>query len=114
MTCHHTGKLSLTQLRQLYFKFKEDVFSTDRLGFAYNTEALEKILKDIFGTEARMSSVKFPRCVCGTWKILALILPEVGFPIIHYLLCRALFITAILQRTRQHPLQTLIPKIMRA
>ena len=42
---------------------KDRVFGTDRFGFAYNTEALEKLLKEEFGTSMRLDSVVTPRCV---------------------------------------------------
>ena len=40
------------------------MFAHERLGFAYNTAALEKVLKDEFGTEMTMKKVSYPRCVC--------------------------------------------------
>ena len=52
---------SLKEMRQLYFKMKDQVFSNDRFGFGYNTEVLEKLLIEEFGTELRMSDVTFPR-----------------------------------------------------
>ena len=55
-----TAKRSLAQLRQLYFKMKDKVFKNDRLGFAYNTEALENILQEEFG-EVKMNDVEFPK-----------------------------------------------------
>ena len=57
------GKKNLSELRHLYFKLKDHVFAHERLGFAYNTAALEKILKEEFGTEMIMSDVTFPKYV---------------------------------------------------
>ena len=37
------------------------MFSEGRLGFAYNTDSLEKILKEEFGTDALLSDVKHPK-----------------------------------------------------
>lgn len=37
------------------------MFAEDRLGFAYNTEALEKLLKEYFGTKMAMNDVQYPR-----------------------------------------------------
>ena len=37
------------------------MFSEGRLGFAYNTPALEKVLQEEFGTEALMSDVRHPK-----------------------------------------------------
>ena len=57
----YTAKRSLAQLRQLYFKMKDKVFGTDRLGFGYNTRALEGILMEEFGPTMKMTDVEFPR-----------------------------------------------------
>lgn len=54
------AKRSLPQLRQLYFRMKDKVFKNERLGFSYNTDALEEILQEEFG-EITMSEVEFPR-----------------------------------------------------
>ena len=56
-----TAKRSLAQLRQLYFKMKDRVFGTDRLGFAYNTQALEQLLISEFGTTMIMTDIEFPK-----------------------------------------------------
>ncbi len=58
-----TAKKSLSELRQLYFKMKDKVFGTVRFGVAYNTEALEQLLKDELGSSTRLSDVEFPKCV---------------------------------------------------
>jgi calcium-independent phospholipase A2 len=56
------AKKSLAELRQFYFRMKEEVFAKGGLGgFSYNTDALEEILKDILGTEMKMSHVKEPK-----------------------------------------------------
>lgn len=39
------------------------MFSSDRVGLAYNTEALEKLLKEELGEDMTMSDVKFPKYV---------------------------------------------------
>lgn len=64
----HTANKSLAELRQLYFKMKDRVFGSDRFGFAYNTEALEKLLKEEFGTSMRLGSVTTPKYVCKACK----------------------------------------------
>ena len=56
-----TAGKSLLEIRQLYFKMKEEVFSRPRAGFAYNTRALEKLLQDELGTEMCMGDVKRPK-----------------------------------------------------
>lgn len=40
---------------------KEDIFAKSGFGFAYNTEALENILKEIFGTKTVMSDIREPK-----------------------------------------------------
>ena len=64
-----SAKKNLSQLRQLYFKLKDRVFSQGRLGIAYNTASLDEVLKEEFGTEAIMTDVRHPKYVhqikCG-------------------------------------------------
>ena len=67
LQCKHclvlcAAKKSLSELRQLYFRMKDEIFGNARAGMAYNTEALEKILKDEMG-EVSMNDVQYPRCV---------------------------------------------------
>ena len=54
------GKKTLRELRQLYFRLKDDVFGKGRFGMAYNTNKLEEILKHEFG-DMKMSDVNYPR-----------------------------------------------------
>lgn len=54
-------RMSLSQLRTLYFRLKEEVFSKGRVGFSYDTVRLEELLKECLGTELRMGDVKHPR-----------------------------------------------------
>ena len=58
-----TAKKNLSELRQLYFKLRDRVFSAGRLGIGYNTESFEKVLKEEFGTEALMTDIRHPRWV---------------------------------------------------
>lgn len=51
----------MAQLRQLYFRLKEQVFSRSRMGYAYNSKALEELLKEELGTELRMCDVNYPK-----------------------------------------------------
>jgi len=64
---------SLNELRQLYFKLKDEVFGKSRASVAYNTEALERILKKELGDQ-RMSDVKYPRYIMMhhfiTWLVI--------------------------------------------
>lgn len=55
------GKKTLAELRQVYFKLKEDIFSKTGFGIGYNTEALELILKENFDSNIRMSDIKEPK-----------------------------------------------------
>ena len=57
------AKKNLSELRQLYFKLKDRVFSEGRLGLAYNTASLEKVLQEEFGPEALMCDVRHPKYV---------------------------------------------------
>ena len=59
------GKKTLAELRQFYFKLKEDVFTTHGIGGlgGYNTDELERILKEVLGTEKRMSDIKEPKYI---------------------------------------------------
>lgn len=61
MLLHILAKKTLPELRQLYFKLKEQIFASPRFGFAYNTEALESLLKETLGSEIRMCDVKEPK-----------------------------------------------------
>lgn len=46
----------------MYFKLKDEVFGKSRASVAYNTEALERILKKELGDQ-RMGDVKYPRYI---------------------------------------------------
>ena len=60
------AKKSLQEIRQLYYRLKDDVFASPRFGMAYNTSALEELLVDLFGTEMTMEhdSHSMPKYVC--------------------------------------------------
>ena len=76
------AKKSLSQLRQLYFKMKDKVFGSDRFGFAYNTEALEKLLKDEFGSSMKLSDVDFPKYYffnIANCHFIILLFPQSGY-----------------------------------
>jgi len=62
MSVFAAARRSLAQMRQLYFKMKDTVFKNERLGFSYDTDALEAILQEEFG-ELRMSDRDFPQSV---------------------------------------------------
>ena len=57
----YLAKKSVSELRKLYFKMKDKVFGSVRFGVAYNTEALEQILKDELGSDTKLSDVEFPK-----------------------------------------------------
>ena len=61
LTIDHPGKKSLHELRQLYLTLKNKIFAKARLGFAYNSSALEMILKDVLGEKTVMSDIQKPR-----------------------------------------------------
>lgn len=56
-------QMPLFQLRNLYFRLKEEVFSKGRVGFCYDTVRLEELLKESLGADIRMGDVKYPRYV---------------------------------------------------
>ena len=56
---------------------KEDIFAKAGLGFGYNTEALENILKDIFSTEMLMSHVQEPKFVYNSRNYVMLLIDRV-------------------------------------
>ena len=56
-----TAKKNLSELRQLYFKLRDRVFSASRMGIGYNTESFEQVLKEEFGTVALMSDETHPK-----------------------------------------------------
>ena len=56
-----SAKKSLLSLRQLYFLLKDRIFMKNRLGFGYNTETLEEILKDYLDPSMKMSDVSHPK-----------------------------------------------------
>ena len=61
-------RMSLDHLRQLYFRLKEDVFAQGGIRYGYDTNALEKIIKDELGTDLNMNDVTYPRYVC-VWML---------------------------------------------
>ena len=58
--CLLKEKKSLKDLKQLYFKLREKVFANPR-GFDYDTDALEELLKENFGTTMCMNDVTHPK-----------------------------------------------------
>ena len=52
---------SLRELRQLYLKLKNEVFASPKFGVVFNTEALERLLKDTFGEDLKMKDVAHPK-----------------------------------------------------
>ena len=62
-----TAKKTLKELRQLMFQMKDEVFGSSHGSYGCNTEALERILKEVFG-DMTMNCIKYPRypsqCLC--------------------------------------------------
>ena len=56
----YKGERSLESLRSTYFGMKDNVFQPQfkPIGLISDTKALEKTIKDMFGTERRMGDVK--------------------------------------------------------
>lgn len=59
-----TAKKSIGQLRQLYFRMKDEIFGKVRhAGMSYNTVGLEKLLREQFTEHMCMDDVTYPRYV---------------------------------------------------
>ena len=55
------GNKSLEEVRQLYYKLKDDVFGNSMIAsLNFNTDKLQKFLQETFG-EMKMNDVKYPR-----------------------------------------------------
>ena len=52
--------LTLTRLRQLFVRLKDDIFSKSRVG-GYNSKALEDLLKKELGCDMKMSDKTYPK-----------------------------------------------------
>lgn len=52
--------MTVRELRQFYFKMKDDIFGNARAGVAFDTGALEEIFKNVLGCGS-MDDVKYPR-----------------------------------------------------
>ena len=61
--CYNVAKKTLSELRKLYFRMKDEVFGKSFVGVSYDTDSLEKILKEEFGEEMIMNDVTYPRYV---------------------------------------------------
>lgn len=71
-----TGKKSLHEIFQLYFMMKDRIFSKSRLGFGFNTEALEEILQDYLDPDIKMTDVTHPKYVTLVLFFVPLSLPH--------------------------------------
>lgn len=49
----------MADLRRLYFKLRESVFAEPRVD--YRSEALQRFVQELFGTELRMCDVQQPK-----------------------------------------------------
>ncbi len=56
-----SAKKSVEELRQICLQLKDEVFANPKFGISYNSEALEKLLKETVGTKMRMSDIKHPK-----------------------------------------------------
>lgn len=62
MSFSSIAKKSVSQLRQLYFKMKDEVFGETRHGgVSFNTEGLERVLKEVFTEHVCMDDETYPR-----------------------------------------------------
>ena len=53
-------KMTLTRLRQLFVRLKDEIFSKSRVG-GYNSKALEDLLKKELGCDMKMSDKTYPK-----------------------------------------------------
>ncbi len=56
-----SAKKSVEELRRICLQLKDEVFANPKFGISYNSEALEKLLKETVGTKMRMSDIKHPK-----------------------------------------------------
>ena len=56
-----TAEKSLRELRQLYFKLKDQVFSKPGKGLGFDSKALEDLLKETLGETYCMNDVPHPK-----------------------------------------------------
>lgn len=60
----HSAKKSTAQLRQLYFRMKDEIFGKARYGgMSFNTQGLERLLKEEFTETKCMDDESYPRYV---------------------------------------------------
>ena len=59
----YVGKKSLAEMRQFLFRAREDVFKDPRGGLVFDTDALEKMFIEVFGTTMKMSDIEYPKCL---------------------------------------------------
>lgn len=62
------GNKSIAQLRQLYFRMKDEIFSHPRGGVTFDTDALEKILKEELTDYKCMDDESYPRVLIPAVK----------------------------------------------
>lgn len=58
-----TAKKSVTEIRQLYFRMKDEIFGKVKGGMTFNTAGLEALLKEEFSEHVCMDDITYPRCV---------------------------------------------------
>ena len=56
-----TGGKSLSELRQLYFKMKDEIFAKGRYGYGWDSIAYEEILQKYLDPKMKLTDVKHPR-----------------------------------------------------
>ena len=56
----YVGKRSLAEMRQFYFKAREDVFKDPHGGITFDSDAFEHMIVDAFG-EMKMNDVQHPK-----------------------------------------------------
>ena len=55
------GGKSLSELRQLYFRIKDEIFAKGRYGFGWDSDAYEELLQQYLDPKMKLMDVKHPR-----------------------------------------------------
>ena len=55
------GGKSLRELRQLYFRIKDEIFAKGRYGFGWDSDAYEEILQQYLDPKIKLMDVTHPR-----------------------------------------------------
>ena len=57
----YVGGKSLSELRQLYFRIKDEIFAKGRYGFGWDSDAYEELLQQYLDPKMKLMDVKHPQ-----------------------------------------------------